>query len=45
MSKLDWAQAVQEIKQAVEWLRSQGAPKVGAATGRSAGGAGAGSRK
>lgn len=38
LSKLDWAQAVQEIKQAVEWLRSQGAPKVGC-TGFCMGGA------
>ncbi|PRW56138.1 carboxymethylenebutenolidase-like protein [Chlorella sorokiniana] len=30
LSKLDWVAAVEEIKQAVEFLRSEGAPKVGA---------------
>jgi carboxymethylenebutenolidase len=29
MSKLDWVQAVDEIKQAVDFLRADGASKVG----------------
>ena len=28
MGKLDFPQAVEEIKQAAKWLREQGAPKV-----------------
>ena len=30
MGNLDFPQAVEEIQQAVKWLREQGAPKVGA---------------